>query len=66
MAKLTKAQAGALGGKMTRDRHGRAHFQAAGRKGAAVTWQRYNLVPIGTNEFVMVDRVTGQIKARHT
>ena len=58
--KLTKAQAGRLGGLATKARHGRAHFQAAGRKGAATFHQRYRLVPIGLNNFRIEHRDTGR------
>lgn len=34
-----------------------------GRLGAAVTWQKYRLQPIGTSEFAMIDKSTGQIVA---
>ncbi|MEM8859522.1 MAG: hypothetical protein AAGD96_14430 [Chloroflexota bacterium] len=39
--KMTKAQAGALGGKATVEKHGRAHMQMIGRIGFQVTTDRY-------------------------
>ncbi len=61
--KTSKAQAGALGGKSTLARYGHTHFATIGRRGAAVTWQRYHLAPVGLNDFAMVDRNTGEVKA---
>jgi general stress protein YciG len=39
--KLTKAEAGRLGGKTTKERHGRKHYQEAGRKGFMATVARH-------------------------
>lgn len=58
-----KAAAGQLGGKCTLARHGHEHFSQIGRRGAAVTWQRYRLAPVGMSDFAMVDRKTGEVKA---
>lgn len=62
---MTKAEAGSLGGKKTAERHGRQHMQAIGRKGAQVTWSKYQLIPLPLREFAMVDRVTRKIVAVH-
>ena len=51
-----KAAAGRKGGLVTAAKHGREHFQAAGRKGAETTWKRYTLVPWGLNLFAMFSR----------
>lgn len=59
----TKQQAGSKGGRATVARHGREHMQKIGRKGAAVTWQRYRLTPYKQSQFAMVDKETGAIKA---
>lgn len=61
--KLTKSQAGHLGGISTLAKYGRRHFQDIGIKGTQVTWQRYNLLPIDIGGYAMVNRVTGKIKA---
>lgn len=50
-----KQRAGAKGGRVTLSRHGREHMRKIGRRGAAVTWQRYNLLPIGIGSYAMVD-----------
>ena len=39
--KLTKAEAGRLGGLQTKRRHGRQHFQQAGRKGGQATLETH-------------------------
>ena len=39
--KLTKAEAGRLGGLATKKRHGRPHYQQAGAKGFMVTVARH-------------------------
>lgn len=54
----------ALGGKTTVSKHGKAHMRALGKKGAARTHALYALKPIGFNDFVMVNRETGEVKAR--
>ncbi|HEY3311204.1 MAG TPA: hypothetical protein VGK00_06140 [Anaerolineales bacterium] len=61
--KHTKQSAGQKGGRKTLENHGAEHFRQIGRKGAAVTWQRYRLDPVGTSDFALVDRQTGEVKA---
>jgi hypothetical protein len=39
--KLTKAEAGRLGGLRTKQRHGTEHYRCAGRKGAAALLAKY-------------------------
>jgi general stress protein YciG len=59
---LSKSQAGSKGGRATVAKHGKQHMQAIGRKGAAATWNRYHLAPIGQSGWAMVDRETNQVK----
>ncbi len=59
---MNKQQAGALGGRATYARHGKSHMQAIGKQGAAVTWTRYHLAPVGQSGWAMVDRQTNQVK----
>ena len=54
MGKTTKRQAGQLGGRATVARHGREHMQAIGRRGAAVTWTRYQIAPAGLSGYALV------------
>jgi hypothetical protein len=63
MEKYTKQTAGQRGGLATLARHGREHFKRIGARGAAVTWQRYRLDPVGTSDFALVNKTTGEIKA---
>jgi general stress protein YciG len=60
--KHTKQTAGQIGGRATVARHGRDHMQAIGKRGAAVTWQRYQLSPIGQSGWAMVNRETREVK----
>jgi general stress protein YciG len=59
---MTKQQAGSKGGRATVARHGREHMQQIGKRGAAVTWQRYHLSPIGQSGWAMVSRDTNEVK----
>lgn len=59
--KHTKQTAGRIGGRATVARHGREHMQQIGKRGAAVTWTRYQLSPVGLTEYAMVERSTGKI-----
>lgn len=59
----TKQQAGSKGGRVTVERHGREHMQQIGRRGAAVTWTRYRLMPWKQSQYAMVHRETNEIKA---
>jgi general stress protein YciG len=59
--KLTKAEAGRLGGLQTQRRHGRQHFQQAGRKGGQATLEthgREHMAEIGRRGF---SRLAGRI-----
>jgi general stress protein YciG len=58
---MTKQQAGSKGGRATFQKHGREHFQQIGKRGAATTWTRYFLAPIGQTEYAMVERSTNKI-----
>ena len=59
--KLTKAEAGRLGGLQTKRRHGRQHFQQAGRKGGRATVATHgaeHMAEIGRRGF---SRLAGRI-----
>lgn len=60
--KHTKQTAGAKGGRATVVKHGRDHMAEIGKAGAAVTWTRYQLSPIGQSGWAMVDRETNEVK----
>ncbi len=59
---MTKQQAGSKGGRATYAKHGRGHMRAIGARGAAVTWTRYHLAPVGQSGWAMVDRQTNEVK----
>lgn len=59
-----KREAGRRGGLATVKKHGREHMQKIGRAGAMVLHKRYKLEPVDLNDFALVDRETGALKAR--
>ncbi len=61
--KHSKKSAGALGGQTTLAKYGAKHFQQIGKRGAAVTWQRYELRPAGVSDFAMIRKDTGEVIA---
>lgn len=58
-----KRTAGRLGGLATVRKYGSDHMREIGRRGAAATWRRYNLLPIGIGGYAMVERDTGAVVA---
>jgi general stress protein YciG len=42
-----KQKAGKAGGLATLAKHGKSHFSEIGRRGAVITWLRYELRPAG-------------------
>lgn len=59
---MNKQQAGSKGGRHTFEKHGRAHMAKIGKAGAATTWTRYYLAPIGQTEYALIERATNKIK----
>ena len=59
---MTKQQAGQIGGRATFEKHGTEHMRQIGKNGAAVTWTRYHLAPVGQSGWAMVNRQTNQVK----
>lgn len=59
---MNKQQAGQIGGRATVAKHGRDHMQEIGKRGAATTWTRYQLSPIGQSGWAMIDRETREAK----
>lgn len=55
--------AGRLGGLATVRKYGSDHMREIGKRGAAVTWQRYNLLPLGIGGYAMVDRNSRKVVA---
>jgi hypothetical protein len=58
-----KAKAGRKGGQKTFELYGTDHMKKIGANGAATTWKRYGLKPVGTSQFAMVNRETNEVKA---
>lgn len=63
MGKMTKAEAGRLGGRSTVRKHGRGHMRKIGRAGARAFWDRYRVVPLGTSSWAIVCKETDEIVA---
>lgn len=63
MTKEKRRQIAQLGGRACVEKYGLAYMAEIGRRGAAVTWQRYRLQPVGLSGWAMVDRVNGCIRA---
>lgn len=58
-----KQRAGKKGGDATLRKHGREHFSRIGKCGAEVFHARYRLEPVNLNDFAIVNRETGEVKA---
>lgn len=54
--KKSKSEAGRMGGQATVTKHGREHMAKIGKLGAAVLWQRYQLIPWQLTKFKLVKR----------
>jgi hypothetical protein len=60
---MTTNKRGQAGGLALVAKRGREHMQRIGKRGAAVTWKRYRLSPVGTSNYALVSRETGEVKA---
>lgn len=58
-----RALAGAKGGKRTVRRYGKRHMKRLAKLGAHATHSRYRLEPVFLNDFAMVNRKNGIVKA---
>jgi hypothetical protein len=58
-----RSEAGKRGGLATLRRCGQEYFKQLGRKGAKVFHLHYKLEPVGINDFAIVHRETGEVKA---
>lgn len=58
-----KQKQGRAGGLALVAKYGREHMQRIGKRGAAVTWKRYSLSPVGMSNYALVSRETGEVKA---
>lgn len=62
-ATIDPSKPGSAGGKALVAKRGREYMAEIGRRGAIALHARYRLVPIGTSDFALVDRETGQHRA---
>lgn len=60
---MTKAQAGSKGGKKTAKRYGKRYMRKLGKWGAHRMHATYRLIPVDLNDFALVHRETGEVKA---
>jgi hypothetical protein len=58
-----RADAGRKGGKTTVKRYGKRHMKKLGRWGAHRMHATYRLEPVALNDFALVHRETGAVKA---
>lgn len=61
--KMSKAQAGQLGGLATVRRYGPEYMRAIGKRGAAELHRRYHIWPYQLSKYALVNRETGEVKA---
>lgn len=57
---MNKSEAGRLGGMTTFSRYGATHMSEIGKLGASAFWSKYKLIPLGTYNFSIVSRATGE------
>ncbi len=57
---MTKSEAVRIGGQRTVERHGKDHMIEIARKGAIAFHEKYCLVPVGSNDFAIVNRKTNE------
>lgn len=57
---MTKAEAGAIGGKTTLAKYGRGYMANLAKRGAQAFHAKYKLVKLQTSDFAIVNRETGQ------
>ncbi len=64
--KMTKAEAGRLGGLRTVQKYGRSHMSKIGKKGADALYKKYRLVPFGVGDYALVCKCCDGITALHS
>lgn len=57
---MTKSEAGRLGGRTTFEKYGSDHMRRIGKEGAKKFYEKYELHPVGTSWFAIVERATGR------
>ena len=60
---LLKVNAGRKGGQKTVKRYGKRYMRRLGKWGAHRMHATYRLQPVDRNDFAIVNRVTGEVKA---
>ena len=58
-----RAAAGSKGGKRTVKRYGKRYMRRLAKWGAHVMHSKYQLTPVDLNDFALVERETGKVKA---
>ena len=57
---MNKAQAGSIGGQATVKKYGKSYMKQLARKGAEAFHKKYRLSKLGTSDFAIVNRETGE------
>lgn len=55
-----KVAAGRKGGLATFKKYGRDHMREVGRLGAMAFWDKYRVTPLGTSDFAIYNKSTGE------
>ena len=61
--KMSKAEAGRLGGKATVAKYGNEYMTDIASRGGTKTTLLYSIMPIGVAQYAMVSRATNKVKA---
>ena len=61
---MSKKQAGSLGGRSTVRKYGKAYMAMLASLGARAFHRKYKLTPVGQNDFLIVDRESGEINSK--
>lgn len=61
--KMSKSEAGRLGGISTFRKYGKDHMSKIGAVGGFVMHEKYDLVPYQRSDFAIIDRITGKVVA---
>jgi hypothetical protein len=56
---MSKAECGRLGGIKTSRKYGNTYMREIGLRGARAFHKKYMLVPVRTNDFLIVNRISG-------
>jgi len=64
ISKMSKKESARLGGLALVSKRGKEYMKQIGSKGGKATWKKYYLIPIGINDFAIVDKETHQPRSK--